>query len=266
MALLCCRSPRSTVDGSSITCLPEEVLQQILLPCVSATLTSLVRPSWHTRQKSTTTIPNRSRGAALLVCKLWLRIATPLFYHSLVLPNEESVTFCARTLLVNSSLGYYVRNLVVMGVWVALGDVIKLCPAMESLDLTLDAPRISYIKSQLERDTMVLCYLRGLDIKHFVLRKQSNAYLTQHKPRFAALCLSLIIPTWQQLVSKYFVVSPAETHQGSYPPANRPYCLSDFGRLGCNSLSRNRNCMLSKSQNPTHTAPNGLESRSADYR
>ena len=200
MSLLRCGT---AVDGLCLSSnFPEEVLQQILGFCVSAPSTPLTRPSWHTRQKSTSVARSYCRGTVLLVCKSWLRIATPMFYESLILPNEEQANLCSRTLLAAPSLGYHVHNLVVMGVWKALGDVIQLCPFLESVDLTLDAPRNSTVRSQLERDAMVLCYLRGLDIKRFVLRKLPNVYLTQHKPRFATLCLSLVIPTWRPLVSK----------------------------------------------------------------
>jgi len=207
MSLFRCDSP---VDGSYINCLPEEILQQILHSCVSTPLTPLARPSWHTRRKLTSTIRNRSRAAALLVCKPWLRIATPLFYQSLVLLNEEQATLCSRTLLANPSLGDYVRSLVVMGVWVALGDVIKLCPGVESLDLTLDAPRTPVIMPQSEKDAMVLYYL------------------TQYKPRFVTLCLSLIIPTWQHLVSSLPAITPRCKPQSTAMMSDRKPSILPF--------------------------------------
>jgi hypothetical protein len=186
-----------TVDGSCIARFPEEILYQILCLCVSASLTPPTRPSWHVRQQSC----NRSRTAALLVCKSWLRIATPAFYKTVLLQSEEQAIMLSSTLVTNPSLGRYVRTLVIMGVWSALRDVVKLCPGVVSLDLTLDGPRDSVAMGQMEEIGMVLSGLQSLDIRYFSLRKLPNAYLTEFKPCFIISHLSRIIPKWKRLVS-----------------------------------------------------------------
>jgi len=190
-----------TVDGTCIARFPEEILHQILCLCVSAPPTPPARPSWHVRQQSC----NRSRTAALLVCKSWLRIATPAFYKTVVLQSKAQAIMLSSTLVENPPLGRYVRSLVIMGVWSALRDVVKLCPGVVSLDLTLDGPRESLAMCQMEEIEMVLSGLQSLDIRNFALRKLPNAYLTQYKPCFIISHLSSIIPKWKRLVSALFL-------------------------------------------------------------
>ena len=83
-----------------------------------------------------------------------------------------------------------------MGVWSALKDVVKLCPGVVSLDLTLDGPHDS-----VEEIGMVLSGLQSLDIRIFSMRKLPNAYLTEFKLCFIISHLSRIIPKWKRLVS-----------------------------------------------------------------
>jgi hypothetical protein len=188
---------RNAVNGACIARFPEEILHRILSYSVSVPLAPLLRPSWHIRQKSC----NRSRTATLLVCKSWLRIATPLFYKHVLLQSEEQAALLSYTLTANPILGRYAQSLRVMGVWGVLRDVIKLCSSVESLDLTLDAPRIVDTDCRMKEIGKALSDLELLDIRHFVLRKLPNAYITQHKPRFVISHLSLIVPRWQRLVS-----------------------------------------------------------------
>lgn len=180
-------------------CLPEEILQRILFHCAAPLISP--RPSWHTYQRPSSIFPNkkiRSRAAVLLVCKSWLRITTPLFYRSLLILNETQVALLIRTFHANPSLGLCVRNLTVMGLWAGLRDIIGLCPAVEYLDLTLDTS----IYANMENDMrLFFSDLRQLDLKHFVLRKLPNAYLTKAKPRFAMTQLSMVVPKWRNLVS-----------------------------------------------------------------
>ena len=195
---------RITVDGPCIGCFPEEILHHILCLCVSAPFSPPARPSWHVRQQSS----NRSRTATLLVCKSWLRIATPTFYKSLVLQTEEQTIILSSTLLANPSLGRYARSIAIMGVWSALGNVVKLCPKVVSLDLTLDRPRVLDAQFRTEEIAIVLSDLQSLDIRHFVLRKLSNVYVTQSTPLFIISHLSRIVPKWKRLVSALALVLP----------------------------------------------------------
>jgi hypothetical protein len=122
-----------------------------------------------------------------------------LFYKHLLLQSEEQTILLSWTLVENPSLGRYARSLKIMGVWGALRDVIRLCPAVESLDLTLDAPRVK--DCGMDEIGKALSDLQLLDIRRFVLRKLPNAYVTQPKPRFVVSHLSEIVPKWQRLVS-----------------------------------------------------------------
>ena len=203
---------RNAVNGSCIARFPEEILHRILSYSVSVPPAPLLRPSWHVRQKSC----NRSRTATLLVCKSWLRIATPLFYTHILLQSEEQAALLSHTVTANPILARYARSLKVMGVWGVLRDVIKLCSSVESLDLTLDAPRIVDTDCRMQEIGKALSDLELLDIRHFVLRKLPNAYITQQKPRFVISHLSLLVPKWQRLVSalssvvfRHFGLNPA---------------------------------------------------------
>jgi len=130
------------------------------------------------------------------VCKSWLRIATPLFYRSLLILNESQAALLICALHANPSYARCVRHLAVMGLWTDLHDIIDLCPAVEYLDLTLD---VSIHAKMEEGLRLFFSNLRRLDIKHFVLRKLPNAYLTMPKPCFAMTQLSSVIPKWRNL-------------------------------------------------------------------
>jgi hypothetical protein len=110
------------------------------------------------------------------------------------------------TLVENPPLERYVRSLVIMGVWSALGDVVKLCPGVVSLDLTLGGRRESITLRQMEEIAMVLSGMQSLDIRNFTLRKLPTTYLTHYEPCFIISHLSKIIPKWQRLVSALFLV------------------------------------------------------------
>lgn len=184
-----------------ITSFPEELLEQILGLCVSdPPLVPLIRPSWHAQHRSlSSSSQTRSQLAALLVCKSWLRIAMPLLYSSIHLVNERQAFLLSWTLAQYPQLGKCVLHLSIMHISRALPAIIKLCPAVQSLDLTLE------LDSEI-RTHYVFPSLQGVavwDIRKFSLRKLPGVYLTQTNVRlFVSVLSMLVIPRWKNLVSE----------------------------------------------------------------
>ncbi|KAI0684525.1 hypothetical protein BC835DRAFT_1389692 [Cytidiella melzeri] len=89
--------------------LPDETLHEILqhsffIPVLSAFAIKRDRRfSWYSR----TTKPTQ----LLLVCRRWLRVATPLLYETVEIDSEDELADFARTLQANPTLGRMVHNL-----------------------------------------------------------------------------------------------------------------------------------------------------------
>lgn len=71
---------------------------------------------------------------ALLVCKRWLRVGTPIYYQTIELANIKQVRKLALTFRTNPSLGLLVRNLRLTGGYgVGLQDVVQRTPNVQAL-------------------------------------------------------------------------------------------------------------------------------------
>ncbi|KAF7289030.1 hypothetical protein HMN09_01350900 [Mycena chlorophos] len=82
---------------------------------------------------------SESTSAYLLVCKSWLRVATPLLYGVVVLRSSAQAKALARALKGNPELGRFVKKLRVEGgLGSALQTVLELAPNITDLFLTLE--------------------------------------------------------------------------------------------------------------------------------
>ncbi|KAJ6546717.1 hypothetical protein DFH09DRAFT_1506423 [Mycena vulgaris] len=114
--------------------LPEEILSEILSPAlkVSDELfsdNSAVSPfSTH----------NPSTSAYLLVCKDWLRVATPLLYHVVVLRSKAQANVLETVLHINPEFGRYLKKLRVEGGYgTAMLTILKAAPNVTDLFISL---------------------------------------------------------------------------------------------------------------------------------
>ncbi|KAJ7052209.1 hypothetical protein C8F01DRAFT_1376103 [Mycena amicta] len=116
--------------------LPDELISQILSPAVKVDDaefcdTSAVSPF-------ATYSESRSSSAVLLVCKSWLRVATPMLYNVVVLRSEGQARALARTLNANSDLARFIKKLRVEGGFGgAMNTILRYTTKVTDLFLTL---------------------------------------------------------------------------------------------------------------------------------
>lgn len=184
----------------SFQILPEELVERILALCVLPNCNSSpLRPSWHIQSSA------RSTASVLLVNKTFRRIATPLFYKTLVLRSPAQLPLLLDgALKPNPELGTYVRNVLISGGYAGLDELVHQCQHLEVFDMTLDnAPWDDGVQQKFADS---LKEMGGL--KHLVIRK--NAYLSQAKPKYMISQLTQALPYWSALVSainSYLVLS-----------------------------------------------------------
>ncbi|KAF7296533.1 hypothetical protein HMN09_01060200 [Mycena chlorophos] len=115
--------------------LPDEILSLILSPA----LTVPDRDFASTAPVSPFATYSESASAYLLVCKSWLRVATPLLYHVVVVRSKAQAATLARALLQKDlNLGRFVKKLRLEGAYGApLLTVLKNTPNLTDLCLSL---------------------------------------------------------------------------------------------------------------------------------
>ncbi|KAJ7160951.1 hypothetical protein C8R46DRAFT_1106044 [Mycena filopes] len=108
----------------SAASLPDELISEILSP-------KPVSPFADPDSEST--------SAYLLVCKSWLRVATPLLYHVVVIRSKAQAKALGLVLAKNTLLGSFIRRLRVEGGYGApLGTIFKCSPNITDLHMTLE--------------------------------------------------------------------------------------------------------------------------------
>ncbi|KAJ7652350.1 hypothetical protein DFH06DRAFT_1475209 [Mycena polygramma] len=91
--------------------LPDEIISEILSPALKVSEEMFS----DTAATSPFASPSVSSSAALLVCKAWLRVATPLLYHVVVVRSKAQAHALQRILRGNPDLGRFVKMLRVEG-------------------------------------------------------------------------------------------------------------------------------------------------------
>lgn len=240
----------------TLSTFPEELLERILTlairspPLEFPSSSGHGRPSWHTTSRPppiasrSSTLPSIPSAFAvnspqivakdrplsvhlspLLTSRLFSRIATPLFYHTVHLHSSSQTGLLLRTLTdegndSNQGLGKYVRKLIVSGVWPELSTLVHLCPHIESLDLGIDDGRSDVnpyhaawnlqdngVESQ-NRLTPFFSSLPTLKhLKHLTLRKDPAVYLSQPKVRNTITGVAQALQEWKELVSNVLCVA-----------------------------------------------------------
>ena len=109
--------------------IPDEILREILQLSFSIDVAKKFREwSWNLR----------SRGKILLVCKRWLRVATPLFYETVALRTETQVKSLASFVRANPLLGAMIRNLRIDGGYGRhLYTIVKHAPRIRAISVQL---------------------------------------------------------------------------------------------------------------------------------
>lgn len=188
--------------------LPDELIKEILSPAL--TVSDEVFSS--TSGTSPFAGYSQSTSALLAVCKAWLRVATPLLYHVVVLRSKAQALALEGVLRDNKLLGTFIKKLRLEGGFgSAMYPIIMAVPNLTKLFLSFDiwsSDSVSGLCRGLPKmnPTRVI-----LDDKEIYPEKASNTALRQ---LIKALCeclkswtnlvvlLSIHIPTISNIISK----------------------------------------------------------------
>lgn len=114
--------------------LPDELIKEILSPALKVSDESFSNTS-HTSPFSTY---SKSTSAFLLVSKSWLRVATPLLYHVVVLRSKAQAQALEIALRGNRELGRFIKKLRLEGGYgTAMYQIITSAPNISDLFLSL---------------------------------------------------------------------------------------------------------------------------------
>ncbi|KAH6909306.1 hypothetical protein BKA70DRAFT_1278178 [Coprinopsis sp. MPI-PUGE-AT-0042] len=128
---------------------PDEIIKEILAPALYVSDEAFSNTSLHANpfakyELSTSTI--------LVVCKSWLRVATPLLYETVVLRSKAQAQALASALKRNEQLGRFVRKLRVEGGYgTFVGEILRRSPSLTEL----------WISTALYSNESVAGYLKG---------------------------------------------------------------------------------------------------------
>ncbi|KAF7311907.1 F-box domain-containing protein [Mycena indigotica] len=115
--------------------LPDELLSEILTPALKVSDAAFADVGTH----SPFAIYAESSSAYLLVSKSWLRVATPLLYHVVVIRSKAQAAALGRTLTQNPDLGRFIKKLRVEGGYgQPIYNILSRTPNVADLYLNLD--------------------------------------------------------------------------------------------------------------------------------
>ncbi|TFK64513.1 hypothetical protein BDN72DRAFT_846498 [Pluteus cervinus] len=233
-------------SGIQLCSFPEELLERILSLCVlsSTQVPPPPRPTWHRRNArqaksfpspdciephphppttsgvaNSTVGQNRGRTAPLYVNKLFHRIATPLFYHTIHVTSRHQAHLLRTTLVNRPPVGAHVQRISGAGVWKEMGEVFRLCDRIRALDLTIDdghepIQNDGLGNSDLSADEDGEAFFDALDelkgICTVALRKSQTTYLTQPRPRYRFARVAQTVSRWNKLESMHIAFRLSE--------------------------------------------------------
>ncbi|KAI0653935.1 hypothetical protein C8Q70DRAFT_1048261 [Cubamyces menziesii] len=193
---------------------PEEILERILALVLVQSAELSPRPSWHAYSCNTASSSSHPTVISpLLVCRDWLRIATPIHYRHPVLRTPRHAELLLRALRHTPALAPCVRSLHVQATSPALRELVVVCANLNTLDITVDNADAPPPAAPHSRDRRVVefceAFTRTRSIRHLVIRK--NAYLTQPNATYVFEQLAKAIARWHKLesVNVAFRLSPS---------------------------------------------------------
>ena len=138
-----------------------------------------------------------SSSSMLLVCKRWLRVATPLLYGTVVVRSVGQAHALADAFTMNPPFARYVRRLRIEGAWDGLGTILKSCTRIRVLFLAL------HIWSN-DSVTGLCSGLSQINPAHVIICDEHA--LLNAKLRKVVTALGDAIPKWTNLVCN--ILSP----------------------------------------------------------
>ncbi|KAJ7069200.1 hypothetical protein C8F01DRAFT_1111851 [Mycena amicta] len=118
------------------TSLPDEIISEILSPALTVDDDVFTESCAHSSPFANF---SESTSAYLLVCKSWLRVATPLLYNVVVIRSKAQAKALAGVLSKNGELGRFIKKLRVEGGYGApMQTILKCSPNVTDLFLSLN--------------------------------------------------------------------------------------------------------------------------------
>ncbi|KAJ7689194.1 hypothetical protein B0H17DRAFT_1202550 [Mycena rosella] len=115
--------------------LPDEIISEILAPALQVPDHKFSDTSSKSPFASSS---GASSSSTLLVCKSWLRVATPLIYYVVVIRTKAQAQALQTTLKDNANLGQFVKKLRVEGGFGRFtGDILKKTPNVRDIAISL---------------------------------------------------------------------------------------------------------------------------------
>ncbi|KAF7314045.1 F-box domain-containing protein [Mycena chlorophos] len=128
-------STRRTRTTMADTSLPDEIISEILSPALKVADDAFA----NNYAKSPFAKFTESTSAYLVVCKSWLRVATPLLYHVVVLRSKAQAKALANALAKNPDLGRFIKKLRVEGGFgPSMHTILQNSPNITDLFLSLE--------------------------------------------------------------------------------------------------------------------------------
>ncbi|KAF9446789.1 hypothetical protein P691DRAFT_160739 [Macrolepiota fuliginosa MF-IS2] len=182
--------------------LPDEILKEILTPALQisdASFACIGSNSPFSRYQQST-------SAYLLVCKDWLRVATPLLYNVVILRSKAQMQALERALKSTKELGGFIKKLrIESGHCASLQHILKAAQNLTDLFLSFD------IYSQ---DT-VLGLCKGLQ---HIQPRRAIFYLSEsyggfnQKNEQVTSALATLMPKWTKLTKVVVSIGYLGTH------------------------------------------------------
>jgi hypothetical protein len=170
--------------------LPDEIISEILSPALKVSDevfrdTSAVSPFSNYSE---------STSAYLLVCKSWLRVATPLLYNVVILRSKAQAKALSLALSGNEELGQFIKKLRVEGGYgTPMLAILKHSPNISDLFVSLEIYSTD--------NTNGLC--KGLELINpttLILRERRGKLVENKMVSQLLDALSKSIPKWDRLV------------------------------------------------------------------
>ncbi|KAJ7207498.1 hypothetical protein GGX14DRAFT_698178 [Mycena pura] len=170
--------------------LPDEIISEILSPALTVD-DDVFSHNWGVSPFASY---SESTSAYLLVCKSWLRVATPLLYNVVILRSKAQAKALARALSGNTDLGRFIKKLRVEGGYgPAMHTVLQCVPNVSDLLLSLE------IYSSDSTDG--LCKgLRLINPTRLILRDNINKPMTNKMAMKLVNALAEAILNWKCLL------------------------------------------------------------------
>ncbi|KAH6880940.1 hypothetical protein BKA70DRAFT_1206406 [Coprinopsis sp. MPI-PUGE-AT-0042] len=201
------------------TTLPDEIIKEILSPVLHVLDEAFASTSW----RSPFSHYELSTSTVLVVCRDWLRVATPLLYHTVVIRSKAQAQALARTLKANAQLGQFIRKFRLEGGFGnAVFDILKRAPAITDIA----------ISGNLNASESIGGYLRGFKLvnpRRLVYFSDYTDYksVKVRKELSKALAES-IRDTWTSLVSTTIFETDSSLSQSPIVDALQTRALTDL--------------------------------------